>query len=151
MSLLNRINVLCCMLTLTTFLYIIMYAMVLQTERSTLTYTPKFQATVGEHIMYNWTDHEVDSGVGDQFTFRTSCPNRARPPKHMYVVRHTERLDFLYKWWHKGKFVQWTKRAFDKDGKSVDVIAIWLNYWGPQGGVWCYVLCAKFTCLLCAM
>ena len=23
--------------------------------------------------------------------------------------------------------------------------------WGPQEGVWCYVLCAKITCLLCAM
>ena len=34
--------------------------------------------------------------------------------------------------------------------READVQGNW-QWLGPPRGVWCYVLCAKFTCLLCAM
>ena len=104
-------------LAITTVMYLLMYTMFLSaSELPRLHEYSKYQAAVGEHNIYNWTNHQHSAHTGDEYDFKTSCPNRDKPPKHMYVLRHTERLDFLYRWWHPGPFAQWTERAFDKEG-----------------------------------
>ena len=43
-------------------------------------------------------------------------------------------------------------RLYDKrDDFDFPIVNVPYLSGAPQGGVWCYVPCAKFTCLLCAM
>ena len=113
---LNRIFVFCGILASVTLLYLTLCTMSIKSEFTVVSDAPGLKATVGEHTIYKWINHQDSAHTGDEYEFRTKCPNRDKPPKHMYVIRHTERLDFLYRWWQKGTFLQWTKRAFDKNG-----------------------------------
>jgi hypothetical protein len=77
-----------------------------------------FQPKVGLHNTYNWTNHQSTAHSGDEYEFKTSCPNRTRPPKHVYILRHTERMDFVFAFWAEVPQVQWTQRAFNESGMS---------------------------------
>jgi hypothetical protein len=108
---------LCGALALVNVLYLVIYIAFLPS--SELTWTSNYditQAKVGVHQIYNWINHQSAAYSGDEYEFQTTCPNWT--PKHLYVLRHTERLDFVYNWWSKDPSLVWTQRAFNESGTT---------------------------------
>ena len=75
------------------------------------------QAARGIHTKYHWKHQQDPKYNGEEYTISTICQDRSKPPQHVYVLRHMERLDFIYKWWSTAMGPIWTHRAFDKNGK----------------------------------